>query len=73
MSRADKKEEKESLEPVELAAIQPKIMTKPLPEILDELESAIKQNKMKAQIGDWIRKLKEKSDIQIIKGRLKSP
>lgn len=45
----------------------------PMMEILDELESAIKQFKMKALIEDWIRKLKEKSDIQIIKGRLKSP
>jgi hypothetical protein len=42
-------------------------------EILDELESTIKQDKMKTQIEDWIRNLKEKSDIQIIKGRLKSP
>lgn len=45
----------------------------PMMEILDELESTIKQDKMKAQIEDWIRNLKEKSDIQIIKGRLKSP
>jgi hypothetical protein len=45
----------------------------PMMEILDELESTIKQDKMKAQIVDWIRNLKEKSDIQIIKGRLKSP
>jgi parvulin-like peptidyl-prolyl isomerase len=49
------------------------IEPQPMMDILDELESAIKQDKMKAQIEDWIRKLKEKSDIQIIKGRLRSP
>ncbi len=49
------------------------IEPQPMMEILDELESAIKQDKMKSLIEDWIKKLKEKSDIQIIKGRLKSP
>ncbi len=49
------------------------IEPQPMMEILDELELAIKQDKMEAQIKDWIRKLKEKSDIQIVKGRLKSP
>ncbi len=46
---------------------------KPMMEILDEIESGIKQEKIKAQIQDWIMNLRDKSDIQIIKGGLKSP
>jgi len=45
----------------------------PMMEILDEIESNIKQEKMKAQVEDWIKNLKDRSDIQIIKGGLKSP
>jgi len=46
---------------------------KPMMEILDEIESGIKQEKIKAQIQDWIMNLRDKSDIQVIKGGLKSP
>ena len=46
---------------------------KPMMEILDEIESGIKQEKIEAQIQDWIMNLRDKSDIQIIKGGLKSP
>lgn len=46
---------------------------KPMMEILDEIESGIKQEKVEAQIQDWIMNLRDKSDIQIIKGGLKSP
>jgi peptidyl-prolyl cis-trans isomerase SurA len=46
---------------------------KPMMEILDEIESGIKQEKIKAQIRDWVKNIREKSDIQIIKGDLKSP
>lgn len=46
---------------------------KPMMEILDEIESGIKQEKIKTQIRDWIMNLREKSDIQIVKGGLKSP
>ena len=46
---------------------------KPMMEILDEIESGIKQEKIEAQIKDWIKNLRERSDIQIIKGGLKSP
>lgn len=46
---------------------------KPMMEILDEIESGIKQEKIKAQIQDWIMNLRDKSDIQIIKGGSKSP
>ena len=46
---------------------------KPMMEILDEIESGIKQEKIEAQIQDWIKNLREKSDIQIIKGGLKWP
>lgn len=45
----------------------------PMMEILDEIESGIKQEKIKAQIQDWIMNLRDKSDIQVIKGGLKSP
>lgn len=44
---------------------------KPMMEILDELEDGIIQEKVRAQIEDWIRKLKDKSSIQIMKGSLK--
>lgn len=43
---------------------------KPMMEILDEIESGIKQEKIEAQIQDWIKNLRERSDIQIIKGGL---
>lgn len=46
---------------------------KPMMEILDEIESGIKQEKIEAQIQDWIMNLRDKSDIQVIKGGLKSP
>lgn len=46
---------------------------KPMMEILDEIESGIKQEKIEAQIQDWIMNLRDKSDIQIIKGGSKSP
>ncbi len=45
---------------------------KPMMEILDEIESGIKQEKIEAQIQDWIKNLREKSDIQIIIRELKS-
>ena len=49
------------------------IEPKPMMEILDEIESGIKQEKIEAQIQDWIMNLRDKSDIQIIKGGSKSP
>ncbi len=39
---------------------------KPMMEILAEIESSIKQEKIKTQVEDWITNLKEKSDIQIL-------
>lgn len=39
----------------------------PMMELLDELESAIKGKKMKAQVEDWIKNLRKKADIQIKK------
>lgn len=39
---------------------------KPMMEILAEIESSIKQEKIKTQVEDWIANLKEKSDIQIL-------
>ncbi|MGD2295823.1 MAG: hypothetical protein PVF22_08295 [Candidatus Aminicenantes bacterium] len=42
------------------------IEPKPMMEILDEIESGIKQEKIEAQIQDWIENLREKSDIQVI-------
>jgi len=39
---------------------------KPMMEILAEIESSIKQEKIKTQVEDWIANLKEKSDIQIM-------
>lgn len=39
---------------------------KPMMEILAEIESSIKQEKIKSQVEDWITNLKEKSDIQIL-------
>ena len=39
---------------------------KPMMEILAEIESSIKQEKIKNQVEDWIANLKEKSDIQIM-------
>ncbi len=41
-------------------------------EILDEIESSVKREKTQAQIEDWIKNLREKSDIQITKDGLKS-
>lgn len=38
---------------------------RPIMELLDEIESIIKQEKTKTQIGDWIKNLREKADIQI--------
>lgn len=38
---------------------------KPMMEILAEIESSIKQEKIKTQVEDWIANLKEKSDIQV--------
>lgn len=37
----------------------------PMLGILDEIESAIKRNKMEKQIEEWIRNLRKESDIQI--------
>lgn len=45
----------------------------PMMEILDEIEMNVKREKTKAQIEDWIKNLKEKSDIRITKDGLKSP
>jgi len=39
---------------------------RPMMEILAEIESSIKQEKIKTQVEDWITNLKEKSDIQIL-------
>lgn len=44
----------------------------PMVEILNEIEMSVKQEKTKAQIEDWIKNLREKSDIQITKDGLKS-
>jgi len=49
-----------------------KVEPQPMMEILDEIESRVKQEKTKAQIEDWINNLREKSDIQITKDGLKS-
>ena len=49
-----------------------KLDPKPMMEILDEIESRVKREKTKAQIEEWIRNLREKSDIQITKDGLKS-
>ncbi len=49
-----------------------KVDPKPMMEILDEIESRVKREKTKAQIEEWIRNLREKSDIQITKDGLKS-
>ncbi len=38
---------------------------KPMMELLNEIESAIRQEKIKTQIEDWIKNLKKKADIQI--------
>jgi peptidyl-prolyl cis-trans isomerase SurA len=48
-----------------------KVEPQPMMEILDEIETSVKQEKTKAQIEDWIRNLKEKSDIQITNYGLK--
>ncbi len=45
----------------------------PMMEILDEIESRVKQEKTRAQIEDWIKNLRDKSDIQITKDGLQSP
>jgi len=39
---------------------------KPMMEILVEIESGIKQEKIKTQVEDWIANLREKSDIRIM-------
>jgi len=39
---------------------------KPMMEILAEIESSIKQEKIKTQVEDWIANLREKSDIRIM-------
>lgn len=38
---------------------------KPMMELLNEIESAVRQEKIKTQIEDWIKNLKKKADIQI--------
>jgi len=38
---------------------------RPMMELLDEIESVIKEEKMKTQIYEWIKNLREKADIQI--------
>jgi len=43
MSNSPRKEKEGSQEPAKMEAQQPKIMTKPLPQILDELEEYIKR------------------------------
>lgn len=43
------------------------IEPKPMLELLDEMESAIKQEKIKNQVVDWIKNLKRQADIQIKK------
>jgi len=48
-----------------------KVEPQPMMEILDEIESRVKQEKTRAQIKDWIKNLRDKSDIQIIKDGLK--
>ena len=45
---------------------------RPMMEILEEIETSVRQERTKAQIEDWIRNLREKSDIQITKDGLKS-
>jgi hypothetical protein len=45
---------------------------KPMMEILGELESSIKKEKIKTQVEDWIANLKEKSDIQIMRDGIRS-
>ncbi|UCE22165.1 MAG: hypothetical protein JSV46_08130 [Candidatus Aminicenantes bacterium] len=49
-----------------------KVDPQPMMEILDEIEASVNQEKTKVQIEDWIRNLREKSDIQIIKDGVKS-
>lgn len=49
-----------------------KVEPQPMMEILNEIETSVKQEKTKAQIEDWIKNLKEESDIQITKDGLKS-
>lgn len=39
----------------------------PMMELLNEIESAIKEKKMKVQVEDWIKNLRKKADIQIKK------
>ncbi len=51
--------------------IEKKVEPQPMMEILDEIESRVKQEKTRAQIKDWIKNLRDKSDIQIIKDGLK--
>jgi type IV secretory pathway VirB4 component len=38
--------------------------SRPMMEILDEIESLIIQEKVKTQISDWIKNLRKKADIQ---------
>jgi len=45
---------------------------KPMMEILDEIETSVNQEKTKSQIEDWVRNLREESDIQITKDGMKS-
>lgn len=44
---------------------------KPMMEILDEIETHVREEKTRSQIEDWIRNLRERSDIQILKDALK--
>lgn len=37
----------------------------PMMEILDEIESAIKQEKIRGQVAEWVKNLRQKADIQI--------
>ena len=41
------------------------LQTKPMMELLDEIESEIKQKKIKLQIDEWIHTLKEQAEVEI--------
>ena len=44
--------------------IEKGLESRPMMEILDEIESLIIQGKVKTQINEWIKNLRKKADIQ---------